>query len=206
MRKTPRQQRSRQMVESLIDATARVLAERGLDATTTNHIAEAAGVSVGSLYQYFPDKDALIEALLKRMVGELTTAFNEQIDAVELGQLDLENLARLAIATGLATMRANPLYQELMRNWHRLPMMGPLDQLEQYMLTVARLYFLQHFHSYPLANLQAKLYVLINSTLFTLARYLGQNNAALREKDVLDALVEMISKTLSPLMRDENRG
>lgn len=204
MRKTPRQQRSRQMVESLIDATARVLAERGLDATTTNHIAEAAGVSVGSLYQYFPDKDALIEALLRRMVDELMTAFNQQIDAVELGQLDLENLARLAIATGLDTMRANPLYQELMRNWHRLPMMGPLDQLEQYMLTVARLYFLQHFHSYPLPNLQAKLYVLINSTLFTLARYLGQDNAALRERDVLDALVEMISRTLSPIA-DENR-
>jgi AcrR family transcriptional regulator len=196
MRKLPKQQRSRALVESLIDATAATLAERGLDNTTTNHIAEAAGVSVGSLYQYFPDKEALIEALLERMVKELTNAFNFQLDSQNLGELDLENLARLAIAIGLTTLRANPLYLELMQNWHRLPVMGPLDKLEQYMLTVARLYFLQHFQRYPVDNLQAKLYVLINSTLFTLARYLSQDNNALREQDILNALVDMIANTL----------
>ncbi|MBQ0752748.1 MAG: TetR/AcrR family transcriptional regulator [Gammaproteobacteria bacterium] len=196
MRKLPKQQRSRALVESLIDATAAVLAEHGLDNTTTNHIADAAGVSVGSLYQYFPDKESLIEALLERMVKDLTTAFNFQLDSQNLGELDLENLARIAIAIGLTTLRANPLYLELMQNWHRLPVMGPLDKLEQYMLNVARLYFLQHFQRYPVDNLQAKLYVLINSTLFTLARYLSQDNNALREQDILNALVDMISNTL----------
>jgi|TARA_R110002073_G_scaffold8371_1_gene46282 AcrR family transcriptional regulator len=196
VRKLPKQQRSRALVESLIDATAAVLAEHGLDNTTTNHIADAAGVSVGSLYQYFPDKESLIEALLERMVKDLTTAFNFQLDSQNLGELDLENLARIAIAIGLTTLRANPLYLELMQNWHRLPVMGPLDKLEQYMLNVARLYFLQHFQRYPVDNLQAKLYVLINSTLFTLARYLSQDNNALREQDILNALVDMISNTL----------
>jgi len=196
MRKTPRQQRSRQMVESLIDATARVLAERGLDNTTTNHIAEAAGVSVGSLYQYFPDKEALVEALLERMVSELEQAFNRQLDQSSLGDMDLASMARFAISVGLATLRANPLYLELMQNWHRLPVMAPLDKLEQYMLTVGRLYFLQHFQRYPVSNLQAQLYVLINSTLFTLARYLSQPSPALKERDVVEALVQMICRTL----------
>lgn len=197
MRKRPRQQRSRQMVESLIDATATVLAERGLDNTTTNHIAETAGVSVGSLYQYFPDKEALVEALLERMVSDLQQAFNQQLKHYNLGDLDLPNLARIAIAIGLGTLRANPLHLELMQNWHRLPVTGPMDKLEQYMMTVARLYFIEHFQTYPAENLQAKLYVLINSTLFTLARYLSQPPPVLKEQDIVNALVTMIDTTLS---------
>ena len=131
------------------------------------------------------------------MVEELQRAFNVQLEQYDMAAMDLENLARLSISIGLTTLRANPLYLELMQNWHRLPVMGPLDKLEQYMLTMARLYFLQHFHSYPVENLHARLYVLINSTLYTLAHYLSQNHHALREKDVVDALVEMIFRTLS---------
>ena len=196
MRKRPRQQRSRQMVDTLIDATAQVLAARGLDHVTTNHIAEQAGVSVGSLYQYFPDKESLIEALLDRMVADLQSAFNRQMQLHGLGELDLQSLARTAITLSLATLRANPLHLELMQNWHRLPVMGPLNTLEQYMLTVARMYFLQHFHDFPASNLEARLYVLINSTMFTLARYLSQESPLLQEAEVIEALVLMIDATL----------
>lgn len=65
-RKTPRQARSQAMVEAILEATARVLAERGYAGTNTNLVAERAGVSVGSVYQYFPNKDSLITALHER--------------------------------------------------------------------------------------------------------------------------------------------
>ena len=65
-RKTPTQQRSRQMVEMILDGAARVLAERGYAEMTTNLVAQVAGVSVGSLYQYFANKDALLQALYAR--------------------------------------------------------------------------------------------------------------------------------------------
>jgi AcrR family transcriptional regulator len=64
MRKQPRQQRSKLMVEAILQAAAETFAKLGYAHTTTNKIAERAGVSVGSLYQYFPDKDSLLEALL----------------------------------------------------------------------------------------------------------------------------------------------
>lgn len=54
------------MVDALLDAATRVLGERGLEATTTNEIARVAGVSVGSLYQYFPSKEAMLAAALDR--------------------------------------------------------------------------------------------------------------------------------------------
>jgi AcrR family transcriptional regulator len=59
-RRNPCQDRSRQMVEWIIEASMRLFSEQGYTATTTNKIAELAGVSVGSLYHYFPNKDAIL--------------------------------------------------------------------------------------------------------------------------------------------------
>ena len=65
-RKRPVQQRSRFTVDQILEAAARVFGERGYAGTTTNHIAERAGVSIGSLYQYFPNKDTILVALHAR--------------------------------------------------------------------------------------------------------------------------------------------
>jgi AcrR family transcriptional regulator len=70
-RKKPRQRRSRVTVESIFEATIQVLLANGLDAITTTQIAERAGVGVGSLYQYFPNKNALLAALVQRHVAEV---------------------------------------------------------------------------------------------------------------------------------------
>ncbi|WP_052007286.1 TetR/AcrR family transcriptional regulator [Burkholderia paludis] len=66
MRKAPQQARSRATTDALLDAAAHILGERGWSGLTTNRVAEAAGVSIGSLYQYFPDKLALIDAVRQR--------------------------------------------------------------------------------------------------------------------------------------------
>jgi len=63
MRKAPRQARSKATVEAIVQAGARILGDQGWAGFTTNKVAEKAGVSIGSLYQYFPDKLALIEAV-----------------------------------------------------------------------------------------------------------------------------------------------
>ncbi|HQP19465.1 MAG TPA: helix-turn-helix domain-containing protein, partial [Phenylobacterium sp.] len=65
-RKTPRQARAEATVEAIIEAAARILEREGLEAFNTNAIARQAGVSVGSLYQYFPGKDAVMAALIRR--------------------------------------------------------------------------------------------------------------------------------------------
>jgi AcrR family transcriptional regulator len=65
-RRRPSQRRSQVTVTAILDAAARVFEERGFDAGTTNRVAERAGVSIGSLYEYFPNKDALVVALVER--------------------------------------------------------------------------------------------------------------------------------------------
>lgn len=66
-RRPARTRIGRDIVEAILDATAQILADGGYAALTTNHLAERAGVSIGSLYHYFPNKEAIIASLAERM-------------------------------------------------------------------------------------------------------------------------------------------
>ena len=89
-RKAPRQERAQATVDAILTASARILRESGYDGLTTNKVAEAAGVSVGSLYQYFPGKDALVTATLltfgdrqqKKLFAALAHVRDEPIEVV----------------------------------------------------------------------------------------------------------------------------
>jgi len=76
MRKQPVQQRSKALVTALLDATARLLVTIGYIAITTNKVAEKAGVGIGSLYEYFPNKESLVAALIERNSMEIVKKFN----------------------------------------------------------------------------------------------------------------------------------
>ncbi|RUT80544.1 TetR/AcrR family transcriptional regulator [Mesorhizobium sp. M7A.T.Ca.TU.009.02.1.1] len=84
VRKAPRQLRSRATVDTIVEAAARVLARRGWAHFTTNETASAAGVSVGSIYQYFPNKLALAEEIRKRHLDAVLAAISgsDERDAV----------------------------------------------------------------------------------------------------------------------------
>ena len=73
-RKSPSQERSRQTVERILNAATRIFHEQGYAGTTTNDIADEADLSIGSLYQYFPNKDALLAALTKRHITSTTSS------------------------------------------------------------------------------------------------------------------------------------
>jgi AcrR family transcriptional regulator len=70
-RRRPQQRRARQTVDAVLDAVARILKREGMKAVTTNRIAEVAGVSIGSVYQYFPDTRAIFVALHERHIQEI---------------------------------------------------------------------------------------------------------------------------------------
>lgn len=94
MRKAPRQQRSQSTVESIVEAGARVLAQRGWANFTTNEVARTAGVSIGSLYQYFPNNLAIAEAVRKRHLDDVLRSIPDIEATVEKIPLE-QNVARL---------------------------------------------------------------------------------------------------------------
>ena len=73
--KEPKRERGKQRVAALIDAGAELFAEKGYEATTMTEIASRAGAAIGSLYQFFPSKEALAEALFNRFAERAAASF-----------------------------------------------------------------------------------------------------------------------------------
>ena len=107
-RKSPTQERSRFTVEQIVQAATQVFADRGYAGATTNHIAERAGVSIGSLYQYFPNKEAILVALAKRHIEIAGNMLMGVVAGRNLLETDLTELLRLFIQATLALHTGNP--------------------------------------------------------------------------------------------------
>jgi len=86
MRKEPRQARAQVTVEAILEAAARILDRQGWERFTTNGVAETAGVSIGSLYQYFPNKLALVEAILQRHFDAVLSALRSADERTSRGE------------------------------------------------------------------------------------------------------------------------
>jgi AcrR family transcriptional regulator len=126
-RKRPRQARSRATVDAILAATARVLVKRGYDDLTTNAVATAAGVSIGSLYQYFPNKTALIAALIEHHIEQMNSAVLAELARV--AQLPIAEAARCVIEL---TIRAHSIDPDLHRVLtEQVPRVGKLAKLRE---------------------------------------------------------------------------
>ena len=93
MRKGPKQERSRETVDAILEATAHILARKGWAGLTTNEVAQVAGVSIGSLYQYFPNKLALIEAVRDRHFQDILNLLRAAtgVERLVQGMIDLHS-------------------------------------------------------------------------------------------------------------------
>jgi AcrR family transcriptional regulator len=121
-RRSPRQERSRATHEAIVEAAARLFAESGLAATTTARIARVAGVSPGSMYHYFPSKEALVAAVFERESSRHLAAFAEL--AEHQGTEDPRALIRAFVSWSLDDYEANrALYRVL---FQELPVVGGL--------------------------------------------------------------------------------
>ncbi len=112
-RKRPKQARSVALVERVLDEAARLFESEGYHATTTNHVAEAAGVSVGSLYQYFPNKDALLVGLAERHLDEAVPAMLGLAEQVRESEPDVDEFAVLVVGAVLDLNRSDQLHHLL---------------------------------------------------------------------------------------------
>ncbi|MFP6560221.1 TetR/AcrR family transcriptional regulator [Paraburkholderia sp. B3] len=117
-RKQPTQRRSAATVEAILEAAARILETTGLPGYTTNAVAQRAGVSVGSLYQYFPNRDALTAALIERESAVLLS----EVDAAALASTCEAGLLGLVRAGVAHQMRRPALARVLDFEERRLPL------------------------------------------------------------------------------------
>lgn len=108
-RRTPTQRRSRERLSRIVLAAGELCGERGVDAVTMEAIAERARTSIGSLYQFFPNRDALLQALAERNVADLEELLDAR-DAPEVATLALPELVEATLAPFVAFHEAHPGY------------------------------------------------------------------------------------------------
>ena len=117
-RKLPQQERSRALVAAVCEACLRILDEDGARALTTNRIARVAGVGIGSIYQYFPNKEAIVAGVYEEVVQAELASMREWGE--KLDQLSLEDAVRLMIEKALEReSRLMKLDREFYRRYHR---------------------------------------------------------------------------------------
>jgi AcrR family transcriptional regulator len=125
-RKSASQERSRSTVDALLEATTRILIKEGYDRASTNRIAEVAGVSIGSLYQYFPSKEALVAAVVERHSQELSKVTRNAL--LKVAARPIEVAAREFVSVAIEAHRVNPKLHGVLAE--QIPRVGRLENIE----------------------------------------------------------------------------
>jgi AcrR family transcriptional regulator len=119
-RRLPLQARARKRVDRILGITAGLLEKQGLDALTTAEIALRAGVPIGSVYQYFPSKEAILAELAARKFQAVDTAFAAGL-ARDLERMDWRSALERAVDASVAAFRSDPVYVAVWRTARSSP-------------------------------------------------------------------------------------
>lgn len=161
-RKNASQERSRATVDALLAATARVLVREGYDHASTNKIAVAAGVSVGSLYQYFPSKEALVAAVIERHIGEMMSVVRESLARV--APLPLHEAARELVRVMIDAHRIEPkLHRVLVEQIPRVGNMEQIERVDEEAIELVKLYLEAHREEIGVEDLDMAAFLAVSS-------------------------------------------
>ena len=139
MRKSPTQARAAQTVDAIVEAAIQILQSDGEERLTTNRIAERAGVSIGSLYQYFADKEAIVEAVAERERDRVVATILKSLSEVKSD--DFESVTREVIRTMVGAFarrrRARRIVlMTMLRRWQDTPDKGA-DEVARFLVDAA---------------------------------------------------------------------
>jgi len=196
VKKEPRQARSKASVQAMVQACARILESRGYAGLSTNAIAEVAGVSIGSVYEYFPGKDAIVARLVQDMVAEARTMLEGRL-ALTDSRNDLNSAMQYFLGAIYRLMRK---HRELLRvlafqvpYLHQLPATRQLE-IELQQVLMAGLDYTRE--QYSLNAQQHTLYLMTTSVAGTLMHLVLVAPPAMDPEGILDALAEKMTAWL----------
>jgi AcrR family transcriptional regulator len=126
-RKQPQQERSQATMQAILTATAHILTAEGYDRFTTNRVAECAGVSIGSLYQYFPNKESLLLALAEHHANQMVQLAQDHLE--DVGDRSIPDVIQKIIEMAIATQGVNPKLHRVLHE--QVPHSQVMQQLDQ---------------------------------------------------------------------------
>ena len=195
-RKSPKQERSQGLVNTIVTAATRVLTKGGYENATTNRVAETAGVSIGSLYQYFPNKEALIGAVIDRIV-----AANVRRIERELGKLQgqpIEVALRLVIKmAGEIYLGNRPLFRVMFVQAPRLERMQNILRARRHVASLLST-LLEGYGIHP-KNRELTMFVLMNSALGVIQTAAFDLPEGIKDDELIEEVVRLAQGYLNEL-------
>ena len=198
-RKSASQPRSRATVDSLVEATARILVREGFDKASTNRIAEVAGVSVGSLYQYFPGKEALVAEVILRHRHDIQHAVRGELP--EILALPVPEAMRRLVGIAVKAHRVDPRLHRVLAE--QIPRVGKLEKVETFSRenhALFRRYLELHREELVVDDLDLATYVCVTS-IEALTHNAVLHDPGMLSDVQLDSLVDEAARLVTGYLR-----
>jgi AcrR family transcriptional regulator len=161
-RRKPKQDRAKATEQAILAAAAQILVKDGYDRASTNRIARRAGVSIGSLYQYYPSKEALVSALLAQHVEEMLGLLLET--AARTADAPLEVAVPAYVKAMLKVHAVDPKLHQVF--FEQFPRLGGIPRARDFLdraTAVVRAYLETHRHRLRAVDLDVATFVLVNA-------------------------------------------
>ncbi len=192
MPRKPRQERSKATVEALIDAGFKVVAERGLAGTTAQHVADRAGVGIGSFYEYFANKEALFAEMFRRMGMDIVQLI--QVLTPDLVRMDIRAAIRYMLSKVSELLRRDdgvylPCAQQALRAPEHVVDREPVQRA---LINLAMQYLMHNPEYLRTQNASVGLYIFIHGGMQAFMHHLNEKNPAISFEQLVDGLANMI--------------
>ncbi|KZX70826.1 hypothetical protein A3724_09640 [Alcanivorax sp. HI0033] len=171
LKKQPSQPRALRTVERIIAATDELVLTQGLDALTTNKVAEQANVNIATLYQYFPNKQALLSAVVQRYLNDLTRGLNDMLDG--LGDTSVEESTRLWASLGIQHFRQRGgILPELLKSQHMITNLPEGRDVERRLMEAMHRFLIKQRQRLQVKDLDRAIYIAFNACSAILTKHL----------------------------------
>lgn len=202
MRRTPSQDRSQATVEALLQATTQILQKEGEAALTTNHVAEVAGFSIGTLYQYFPNKESLIRGVGAQVQAKLVEQIESQLQTLSqdpmLHQQDPRKLVHRIVELIVDALTLKGKNKQLVRLYWRLEQPEQTEVNVKSMSDLLTSYLLQQPHPGLCTPNSAQMFVLTRAVLGVVRSASLESSPWLGSTALVAGISQMVYSMLSP--------
>ncbi len=193
LKKQPTQPRAKRTVERIITATGELLLAQGLDALTTNRVADQANVNIATLYQYFPNKQALLSALVQRYLNDLTRGLNDMLDG--LGDISVEESTRLWASLGIQSFRqSGGILAELLKSQHMITTLPEGRDFERRLMEAMHRFLIKQRERLEVENLDRAIYVAFSACSAILTKHLLEPVPYYTDTEIVEEVVILMTR------------
>lgn len=191
MPRKPQQQRSKATVEAIIEAGFICVAEQGARHTTTRHIADKAGISVGSLYEYFSNKQMIFDAMNQRVVADVVKMIQPMM--AELVQMPVEDTIRTVLKAFETLLRQNnDRYLVCVRGAIRVDLKEYMDPITRILGDLLAQHFIHHPENLRIQRIPAMTYFYVNGAIFAVVKHLSDPSPPITFDQLVEGLATML--------------